>query len=311
MSYLFGGGPGKRQECQTEMELVIVPRTVDIGGFGVHRALPFYKKCMVGPFIFWDQMGPGEFITGRGIDVRPHPHIGLSTVTYLFDGSMDHKDSLGNDMRIIPGDVNIMSAGKGIVHSERTGQDIRQNPSRLFGIQSWLAQPEPLENSEPEFSHAGAAAIPKFVNKELSGNLILGQFQGLQSPIKTQWETLYLDLKMKKGAGFEIPMQIEERAIFLISGTIEIGRTKYHKRQMMVLCPGAQAHVKAIDSVHMILLGGAAMDGPRYIWWNFVSTSIDRIKSAAADWANKKFAIVPGDEKECIPLPDIAFPEER
>ena len=310
MSWLFGLVPGKCQECPTEMELIIVPRTVDIGGFEVHRALPFQEKCMVGPFIFWDQMGPGEFVTGRGVDVRPHPHIGLSTVTYLFDGNMDHKDSLGNDMRIMPGDVNLMSAGKGIVHSERTGQDIRQNPSRLFGIQSWLAQPEPLENSEPEFSHAGAAEIPKFANKELSGHLILGEFQGFQSPLKTQWETLYLELKMKKGASIEIPTTIEERAIFLVNGSIEIGGTKYHNHQMMVFCPGAQVHVKAIENVHLILLGGAAMDGPRYIWWNFVSSSVDRIKSAAADWANKKFAIVPGDEKEFIPLPDIPFPKD-
>jgi redox-sensitive bicupin YhaK (pirin superfamily) len=309
MSWLYGTGPEKCHECPAEMELIIVPRTVDIGGFEVHRALPFQEKRMVGPFIFWDQMGPGEFVTGRGVDVRPHPHIGLSTVTYLFDGNMDHKDSLGNDMRIVPGDVNLMSAGRGIVHSERTGQDIRQNPSRLFGIQSWLAQPKAFEDSEPEFSHVGVAEIPKFADKEISGHLILGEFQGFQSPLKTHWETIYLELKMKKRANIEIPNTIEERAIFLVKGNIEIGGTKYNSRQMMVLCPGSQVHVKACEDVHLILLGGAAMDGHRYIWWNFVSSSVGRIKSAAADWSSKKFPIVPGDEQEFIPLPDLPFPK--
>ncbi len=311
MSYLFEAIPEDCLECPTEMELIIVPRTVDIGGFKVHRALPFHEKRMVGPFIFWDQMGPGEFIAGRGVDVRPHPHIGLSTVTYLFDGTMDHKDSLGNDLRIKPGDVNLMSAGSGIVHSERTGQDLRQNPSRLFGIQSWLAQPKPLENSDPEFTHVGAEKIPTIETKELSGRLILGDFQGLQSPIQTQWETLYLELKMIKGASIVIPATTEERALFLVTGEFEIGGIKYNSRQMMVLRPGAEILVKGCDDVHLILLGGTVMDGPRYIWWNFVSSSVDRIKSAAEDWRNKKFAIVPGDEKECIPVPDLPFPKDE
>ncbi len=310
MSRLFGAVPDNCQECPPEMELIIVPRTVDIGGFEVHRALPFQDKRMVGPFIFWDQMGPGEFLAGHGVDVRPHPHIGLSTVTYLFDGNMDHKDSLGNDMRIEPGDVNLMSAGSGIVHSERTGQDVRQNLSRLFGIQSWLAQPKSLENSEPSFTHFGAAELPTLETKALSGRLILGEFQTMKSPVNTQWETLYLELKMKKGATIVIPKTTEERAVFLVAGIIDIGGTPYQNRQMMVLRPGSEACVTACEDVHLILLGGAAMDGPRFIWWNFVSSSVDRIKSAAEDWKNMKFAIVPGDEKERIPLPDVPFPVE-
>ena len=311
MSWLFGVVPEDCLECPAEMELIIVPRTVDIGGFEVHRALPFQEKRMVGPFIFWDQMGPGEFVAGSGVDVRPHPHIGLSTVTYLFDGNMDHKDSLGNDVRIKPGDVNLMSAGRGIVHSERTGQDVRQNSSRLFGIQSWLAQPKTLERSDPEFIHVGAAKIPTIETKELSGRLILGEFQGAQSPIKTQWDTLYLELKMKKEASIVIPRTTEERALFLVTGKVEIGGTNYHNRQMMVLRPGSDIRVKGCDDVHLILLGGAVMDGPRYIWWNFVSSSVDRIKSAAEDWRNKKFAIIPGDEEEFIPLPDLPFPKDE
>ena len=295
---------------QGEMDLIIVPRTVDIGGFEVHRALPFKERRMVGPFIFWDQMGPGEFVSGHGVDVRPHPHIGLSTVTYLFDGNMDHKDSLGNDMRILPGDVNLMCAGKGIVHSERTGQDVRQNPSRLFGIQSWLAQSKAMEESEPEFTHVDAAEIPSFETKTLSGRLILGEFEGYTSPLKTQWETLYLELNIEKGASFVVPSMTEERALYLVAGKIEIGGTIYDNRQMMVLLPGSEILLKACEDVHLLLVGGAAMDGPRYIWWNFVSSSVERIKSAAEDWEKKKFEIVPGDEKEFIPLPDLPFPEK-
>ena len=295
---------------QGEMDLIIVPRTVDIGGFEVHRALPFKERRMVGPFIFWDQIGPGEFVSGHGVDVRPHPHIGLSTVTYLFDGNMDHKDSLGNDMRILPGDVNLMCAGKGIVHSERTGQDVRQNPSRLFGIQSWLAQSKAMEESEPEFTHVDAAEIPSFETKTLSGRLILGEFEGYTSPLKTQWETLYLELNIEKGASFVVPSMTEERALYLVAGKIEIGEIIYDNRQMMVLLPGSEILLKACEDVHLLLVGGAAMDGPRYIWWNFVSSSVERIKSAAEDWEKKKFEIVPGDEKEFIPLPDLPFPEK-
>ncbi len=292
------------------MELVIAPRTVDIGGFEVHRALPFHDRRLVGPFIFWDQMGPGEFASGRGVDVRPHPHIGLSTVTYLFAGSLDHKDSLGNDVRIVPGDVNLMSAGRGIVHSERTGQDIRQNSSGLFGIQSWLAQPKTMELSDPQFTHFSAAEIPVFEAKELFGRLILGEFQGYTSPIETPGETLYLELQMNKGARLEISGMTEERAIYLATGKVEVGGTIYGSRQMMVLRQGTEVVLKASEDVHLLLLGGAAMDGPRYIWWNFVASSVDRIKEAAEDWRDKKFAAVPGDETEFIPLPDLPFPKK-
>jgi redox-sensitive bicupin YhaK (pirin superfamily) len=309
MSWFNGSLPEDCRECQTRVEMVIVPRTVDIGGFEVHRALPFKKKQMVGPFIFWDQMGPGEFAGGRGVDVRPHPHIGLSTVTYLFDGSMDHKDSLGNDLRIVPGDVNLMTAGSGIVHSERTGRDVRLQPSRLCGIQSWLAQPKALETSEPSFTHYGVEDIPSFTADDLSGRVILGRFQNYVSPIETQWETLYLELKMKPGARLEIASSIEERALHLVSGEIEIDDAVYASRQMMVLRPGSDIVVKANEKTHLLLLGGAAMDGPRYIWWNFVASSVERIMSAAEDWQNKKFDIVPHDTEEFIPLPDLPFPK--
>lgn len=311
MSWFNGAVPDDCQECQTEVELVIVPRTVDIGGFEVHRALPFQTKRMVGPFIFWDQMGPGHFAPGHGVDVRPHPHIGLSTVTYLFDGSMDHKDSLGNDMRIVPGDVNLMTAGRGIVHSERTGGDVRRAPSKLFGIQSWLAQPKSLEMGDPAFTHVGAGELPTFGTSELSGRVILGEFQGYASPLDTQWETIYAEVQMKAGARLEVPKTIEERALHLVSGRVEVAGTHIEARQMAIMRPGSEIAVKADKDTHLLLLGGSAMDGPRYIWWNFVASSVDRIKSAAEDWQAGKFTIVPGDALEFIPLPDLPFPKEE
>ncbi len=308
MSWLFGAKPEVCIDCPTEVEMTIVPRSVDLGGFEVHRALPFNSRQMVGPFIFWDQMGPGEFLAGRGVDVRPHPHIGLSTVTYLFAGSLDHKDSLGNDMRIVPGDVNLMSAGNGIVHSERTGFDVREKPSRLFGIQSWLAQSQAHEDSSPQFIHFPAAELPEFSDDKVTGRLILGEFEGVRSPVVIEWETLYAILEIKKGSVFQIPATVEEMALYLTAGTIEIGVAVYGGRQMILLRPGSSAAFKALTDVKMLLLGGAAMDSRRYIWWNFVASSVEKIKAAAEEWQNGKFAKVPGDDKEFIPLPKLPFP---
>ncbi len=310
MSYMTGAQADVELNCPDEVEMVIIPRTGDIGNFEVRRALPFRNKRMVGPFIFWDQMGPGEFITGQGVDVRPHPHIGLSTVTYLFDGSMDHRDSLGNDLRIKPGDVNLMSAGAGIVHSERTGQDVRQSPSTLFGIQSWIAQPKDKEGGEAAFLHMPGADLPVFDDRGVRGRVILGEYQGLKSPAKTQWETMYVEMFLNSDKVAEIPKTAEERAIYVVKGRIEIGGTVYEPQQMMVLCPGQDVHIKALDEVHLMVLGGAAMDGPRYIWWNFVSSDVEQIKHAAAQWKAGGFAKVPGDEKEFIPLPDMPFPKK-
>jgi len=293
---------------EPEVELIIVPRTVDIGGFKVHRALPARGRRLVGPFIFWDQMGPGEFSAGRGVDVRPHPHIGLSTVTYLFKGSLDHKDSLGNDVRIVPGDVNLMHAGKGIVHSERSGPDVRLKPSSLFGIQSWLAQPQALEETAPSFSHFDADALPVVEEDGLSFRVILGHYESYRSPVATQWETLYIELSLSRGRSISVPPAVEERALFLVAGRLSINKTVCEPRQMIVLKPGTEVCVEAVEKAHFIFLGGAPLDGPRYIWWNFVSFSVERIKSAAEDWKQNRFAIVPGDEKEFIPLPDLPFP---
>lgn len=299
-----GADPDMDLNCPEAVEMVIIPRTGDIGNFEVRRALPFKNKRMVGPFIFWDQMGPGEFLTGQGVDVRPHPHIGLSTVTYLFTGTMDHKDSLGNDMRIVPGDVNLMSAGSGIVHSERTGQDIRQTPSTLYGIQSWLAQPKAREYSDPAFAHTGKAELPDFSSGGITGRVILGEFDGVRSPVKTDWDTLYVDVHIKAGEKIRIPNTTEERAVYVLHGRIEIGGVIYDPQQMMVLRLGDDVAIKALDDVRMMVLGGAAMDGPRYIFWNFVASDRERLEQAKQDWKEGRFPKVPGDEKEFIPLPE-------
>lgn len=259
---------------------------------------------MVGPFIFWDQMGPGEFLSGRGIDVRPHPHIGLTTVTYLLNGSIDHRDSLGNDLRIHAGDVNLMTAGGGIVHSERTGRDVRQRPSILFGVQSWLAQPRTHEGGDPEFARAPRQDLPTFDEPGLSGRLILGEFLGIRSPAVTQWPALYIDVCMQPGAKLGIPATTEERAIYTLVGHIEVGGVRFPPQQMLVLRPGDDVTVMAHDDVRLMILGGAVMDGPRYIYWNFVSSSKERLAQAKEDWRKRRFPIIPSDANEFIPLPD-------
>lgn len=304
MSWMPGADPDMDLNCPESVEMVIVPRTGDIGNFEVRRALPFKNKRMVGPFIFWDQMGPGEFLTGQGVDVRPHPHIGLSTVTYLFTGTMDHKDSLGNDMRIVPGDVNLMSAGSGIVHSERTGHDIRQTPSTLYGIQSWLAQPKTHEFNTPAFVHTDKSALPEIHDNGLTGRVILGEFEGVRSNVKTDWDTLYVDLFLKAGTRTRIPKTTEERAIYVLQGRITISGVLYDPQQMMVLRPGDDVEILANDDVRMMVLGGAAMDGPRYIFWNFVASDKERLEQAKLDWKEGRFPKVPGDSKEFIPLPE-------
>ena len=282
---------------------IIIPRTGDIGGFKVHRALPFRDQRMVGPFIFWDQMGPGEFLTNQGVDVRPHPHIGLSTVTYLFDGSLDHKDSLGNDIRIHPGDINLMRSGSGIVHSERTGKDIRQNPSNLFGIQSWLALPKSLETTNPTFENTQKKSLPTFSDQGISGTVIMGSFETDTSPVHQDWETLYLDVQLEPNQQFKVPKHIEERALFAVKGSFSLNGDDFKSQQMIVLKPGHEAIVTATSPLHLMVLGGAAMDGPRFIDWNFVASDKEMIQDAKDRWQNQDFPNVPGDDKERIPLP--------
>ncbi|MGD1916545.1 MAG: pirin family protein [Phycisphaerales bacterium] len=302
MSWLPSSDPSCTTDCPEAVEMVIIPRVSDIGGFEVRRALPFRSRRMVGPFIFWDQMGPGEFLSGRGLDVRPHPHIGLSTITYLVEGSIDHKDSLGTDKRILPGDVNLMTAGRGITHSERTGEDVRLNPSRIFGIQSWVAQPKAHEDDQPAFVHAAKADLPTFEDQGVTGRIVLGEFQGVASPVETQWPTLYVDVALEAGSRLTIPATTEERALYATTGEIEIADTRYEPQQMLVLKPGQTVCVQARTPTRLMILGGATMDGPRYILWNFVSSSKERLQEAKRLWQEGGFPSVIGDDGEPIAM---------
>lgn len=292
----------EKEQFETDLiETVIVPRASDIG-IAVQRSLPAQARCMIGPFIFWDQMGPGTFAKGEGLDVRPHPHIGLSTVTYLFEGSLDHRDSLGNNQRILPGDVNLMTAGSGITHSERTGQEVRQAASSLFGIQSWLALPLAQEEMAPSFLHIPKKDLCTFDDVGLCGRVILGTFQGVRSPVPTNWETLYVMFDMSSESKMSIPAETEERALYLLKGEIDIDGIVFAAPLMVVLRPGNIIQVRAKQTSQVLLLGGAVMEGARYICWNFVSSRKERIEQAKQEWQAGHFALIPGDDQEFIPL---------
>jgi len=288
------------------IEQIIVPRSVDLGGLQVHRALPSARSRMVGPFIFFDHFGPAVFRAGEGIDVRPHPHIGLATVTYLFDGEIVHRDSLGSAMPIRPGAVNWMTAGRGIVHSERTAADHRDGGEPLHGLQLWVALPVKDEETEPGFAHTPAAGIPQIREDGITLRVITGAMHGLRSPVGTLWDTLFAEVQLKAGSILPLGTDYEERALYVISGEIEIGGERHPPERLLVLKPGDRVVVKAPSDAHFVIVGGAAMDGPRHIWWNFVSSRKDRIESAKADWKAGHFGIVPGDTEEFIPLPDGA-----
>ncbi len=288
------------------MEDVILPRAHDIGGFEVRRALPATQRQMVGPFIFFDQMGPGEFLTGRGLDVRPHPHIGLSTVTYLFDGAIQHRDSLGTDLSIAPGDVNWMTAGRGITHSERTATASRAHGNRLFGIQSWVALPKSHEETAPDFAHHAAAELPLVDEAGLRLRLVAGHGWGLRAPVRTPSELFYADAALLPGAVVPMPAEHEERAAYLVAGSVEVAGTVFEAGRMLLFRAKDHVSLRAgPQGARLLLLGGAVMDGPRHLFWNFVSSSRERIQQAKADWKAGRFATVPGDDKEFIPLPEL------
>jgi hypothetical protein len=282
----------------------IIPRSVDLGGFEVGRVLPSRKKRTVGPFIFWDQMGPGEFLTGQGIDVRPHPHIGLSTMTYLFDGLIEHRDTLNNYQVIHPGDVNLMTAGRGIAHSERSPQKARLHPQHVFGIQCWLALPINKEEMSPSFTHYDKSLIPVIqVSSDLSIRVVSGDWMGLRSPVITQNDALFVECTLKASSTISVPLTIEERAIYILSGEIMVDNIHYGNNRMLVLKTGVELIVNALTDATIIILGGTALEEPRYLWWNFVASSKERIEQAKNDWSEGHFGTIPGDDKEFIPLP--------
>ncbi len=295
--------PGDAQSCAAVAD-VIVPRSVDLGEFQVHRALPSAQSRMVGPFIFFDHFGPAVFSAGNGVDVRPHPHIGLATVTYLFDGEIVHRDSLGTAMPIRPGAVNWMTAGSGIVHSERTAPARRGGGEPLHGLQLWVALPAKDEETAAAFAHTAAKDIPELRDNGLTLRVVAGACHGLRSPVATLWDTLFVEARLKAGTTLPLDPSHEERALYVITGEIDVGGVAFGPEKLLVLRPGDRIAVRATSDAHVIAVGGAAMDGPRHIWWNFVSSRQDRIEAAKADWQAGRFPLVPGDTTEFIPLPE-------
>jgi redox-sensitive bicupin YhaK (pirin superfamily) len=305
MSFFPGKDPAPGDARAADaIDLVVVPRSVDVGHFAVRRALPHVKRRMVGPFIFFDHFGPAEFRAGQGIDVRPHPHIGLATVTFLFDGEIMHRDSLGTAAAIRPGEVNWMTSGRGIVHSERTAPDHRVDGEPIHGLQCWVAMPAAQEESAPGFSHHDSAALPLISDAGKTVRVITGNAYGERSPVPTLTDTLFADVKLSAGAALPIDADTEERAIYLIAGEVDVAGDRYSAGRLLIFRPGDRITVTAVGDAHLVLLGGATMDGPRHIWWNFVSSRKERIEQAKADWKLARFDRVPGDEAEFIPLPE-------
>ncbi|MEM7521135.1 MAG: pirin family protein [Pseudomonadota bacterium] len=308
MSWNPTHGPDCPDASDDSIDTLIIPRARDLGGFEVRRALPSPQRQMVGPFIFFDQMGPAEFITDGGIDVRPHPHIGLGTVTYLYQGEFEHRDSIGTHQMIFPGEVNWMVAGKGVTHSERTSAQTRATRHSLFGIQTWIALPEDREDMDPDFEHHKHGALPDIVDTGVTAKLILGSAYGETSPVTMQSETFYLDIVLAPGAQFPLPDNHEDRGLYITEGSIEVAGQSFEAGRMMVFRPGDRISARAgAEGARLMALGGATMNESRYIWWNFVSSRKDRIEEAkeawkAADWEAGPFRLPPGDNSEHIPI---------
>ncbi len=286
------------------IEMVIVPRARDLGDFEVRRALPAAGRQMVGPFIFFDQFGPVLMKAGQGIDVRPHPHIGLATVTWLFDGAIYHRDSLGSAQSIAPGELNWMTAGKGIVHSERTAAPDLARDRNVFGIQSWVALPKEFEETAPAFEHVAMDRLPLIADRGISVRVVAGSIYGATSPVRTHSDLFYADVQMLAGTALPLPVEHEERGVYVVEGSVDVAGQHFEAGRLLVFRPGDAITLRAVQDARIMLLGGEPMDGSRHIWWNFVSSSKDRIEAAKDDWKRARFGIVPGDEKDFIPLPD-------
>lgn len=295
--------PGDAPSCQA-VETVIVPRMRDIGGMTVGRVLPSTHKQMIGPFIFFDQMGPVTFGPQDAQDVRPHPHIGLSTITYLFDGTMEHRDSLGTEITIAPGAVNLMTAGRGIVHSERHERSVKDQGGNLFGIQSWIALPKALEETSPDFGHTAAADLPVVEDGGIWARIVAGTAFGASSGVPVQSPMVYAEVRLAAGHSAPIDANYHDRAVYLLEGELEVDGSVLEAGRMVVFVTQAPATVRAVTDCKFMLLGGEPLDGPRYIWWNFVSSDLERLEQAKAEWRAAKFDLIPGDADEFIPLPE-------
>ncbi|HUO53463.1 MAG TPA: pirin family protein [Rhodoblastus sp.] len=286
------------------VETVVIPQAKDIGGFGVRRALPSAMRRMIGPFVFFDEMGPVEFAPGIGMDVRPHPHIGLATLTYLLDGALFHRDSLGSAQEVTPGAVNLMVAGRGIVHSERSPTDFRAAGGLMHGLQLWIGLPKKFEETEPAFEHHERDALPVFEGEGFRLRLAIGTLHGLRAPVRTFSTCFFADIALVEGAVYEFCAGHDERGFYLVAGEIEVEGARFAPGQLVVIRPGARATLRATRASRLVALGGDTMDGPRFVWWNFVSSDRERIRHARAEWEAGHFKSVEGDP-EFIPAPEL------
>jgi len=302
----------KTPECserEFELEMLIAGRTRDIGDFELRRLLPAPKRRRVGPFTFFDHFGPVTLPAGKGMEVRPHPHINLATVTYLFEGAVEHRDSVGSLRTITPGAINWMTAGKGIVHSERTPEDLLAQPKTLHGIQLWLALPKEAEEIEPAFRHYPKASLPIVERDGLRLVVLIGAAYGAESPVETVSPTFYLDAHLAANATLRLEERYVERAVYVVEGSISFGDEEFGVGKMLVMKPGGCPEITALGNARVAVLGGEPLDGERHLWWNFVSSSKERLEEAKQDWlkgpgASERFPLVPGDSEEFIPLPD-------
>ena len=286
------------------IDLVTHSRVRDLGGITVRRALPSMQCRHVGPFVFLDHMGPVDVATGGGIDVRPHPHINLATLTYLFEGEIVHRDSLGSLQTIVPGDVNWMNAGKGIVHSERTSPEARARGGRMHGLQSWVALPRAHEQGAPSFRHHPRATIPVAKHRDWEVTVIAGHAYGARSPVEVLSDTLYALVRLPANGIFSLTREHPERGIYVVEGSIECAGDSYDEGSLVVFHHDREVAVRAERDAHLLLIGGAPLDGERHIWWNFVSSDEARIEQAKRDWKDQRFAKIPGDDQDYIPLPE-------
>ncbi len=293
------------QPSHFEFAHLLEAKMRDLGGFSVGRVLPSPLRRQVGPFVFFDHLSKVQFAPGQGIDVRPHPHINLATVTYLFAGAIQHRDSLGSNQIISPGDINWMTAGRGIVHSERTPQALRQTGGPVHGIQMWVALPKAHEETEPAFFHHPESTLPARKQDGVALRILAGAAYGMTSPVKVFAPTFLVDAQLAAGATLPMPAEYAERAAYVVEGVVHCGNERVSACNMMVFAAGTNPVLKAEGAARLMLIGGAELDGPRHLYWNFVSSSPERIEQAKQDWKNGRFARVPGDEQEFIPLPGL------
>jgi redox-sensitive bicupin YhaK (pirin superfamily) len=291
------------------IELAIPYRDRSIGSMSVRRVLPFPKRRAVGPFVFVDDFGPVEIFGNKSLDVLPHPHIGLATVTFLFSGKMTHRDSIGSRQVIEPGEVNWMTAGRGVVHSERVSDAPVAAGEKLVGVQTWVALPEKFEEIEPSFAHHKAAELPEMEAEGVWAKVILGEIFGKKSPVETFGDPVYADCRLQNASVLQIPAAIEERSVYILSGAIEASGQEFVAGTMVVFEAGKEAIFRARGETHLMIVGGARLEKPRFMWWNFVSTSQERIEQAKKDWRERAFPLIPDDDKEFVPLPENNFPK--